>query len=312
MSTSSGDIEQAAGRDDLNPQELRNLASRLAAQDTDEELLAAASGTLSGRILASYFQHLDARLRDARRDEAKARADTHYLALLQAQLDALDGEIAALDEDIWNRLAEHLSAEELEYLRGIEDKEVQAREQMRLMREKLERGEISQAEFDAFEGRWKERAAKREQRAETAQALDEVKDASLEEQRQVLQRELTETGARNVHEAALLVLTDSEQSTAKVTIDEHDDAGNETRTDSRSDALSVADMTSDSLFGDLPEANSSISSAQSIAPDTPVRDAAPNLKGHYQAAAANTEHAEPEATADIQLHQANAPGTGLG
>lgn len=93
MSTSSGDIEQAAGRDDLNPQELRNLASKLAAQDTDEELLAAASGTLSGRILVSYFAHLDKKALDGRQKDAKARAETHYLALLQAQLDGLNAEI---------------------------------------------------------------------------------------------------------------------------------------------------------------------------------------------------------------------------
>jgi hypothetical protein len=311
MSTSPGDIEQAAGRDDLNPQELRNLASKLAAQDTDEELLAAASGTLSGRTLASYFAYLDDRLRATRRENAKARADTHYLALLQAQLDALDGEIAALDEDIWNRLAEHLSAEELEYLRGIEDKDEQAREQLRLMRERLERGDMTQAEFDAFKERWDERAAKREQRADTAQTLRNAERSSPDTLAKTAEGEIERTSKTNVEAAGELVGGKADQVVLK-TVDQYDDAGNETRTDSRSDALSIADMSSDSLFGDLPETNSSISSAQSIAPDTPVRDAAPNLKGHYQAAAANTEPAEPEATADIQLHHANAPGTGLG
>lgn len=84
----------------LNPQELRNLASRLAKMETEDELRAALSGVLSGRLLEGFFKYREEALQKAAKEERKARDDLFYMALLQAQLDDLNRQIGDLGERI--------------------------------------------------------------------------------------------------------------------------------------------------------------------------------------------------------------------
>lgn len=102
-SPAHGDIvfveaDENNARSDLTAPELRDLALKLAKIKDNDEMMAAAAGLLPSRIISSYFAHLDQRSIQARQDSAKARADAHYMALLQAQIAALDVQIGDLED----------------------------------------------------------------------------------------------------------------------------------------------------------------------------------------------------------------------
>lgn len=303
MGTQETDIEQAAGRDDLTPQELRNLASQLAAQEADEDLLAAAAGILPGRILASYFAHMDNRLKDARQRDAKARAETHYLALLQAQMDALDARIEELDIQI-----EALD-ELIELIEDGEPLDPSNPEHRRL----LERSGVPEDQWEGMtlkdlkdlrEARRQEREAQAEAKAEVAEAMER---ATPDEQRQIAKEGNLEAVREARYKAAPEARADIDK-----TLVQRDTNGNDGRDNGETDLESGASIGADDFFGPTNEPVNTISTAQSIAPNTPMRDAAPDMKGHYQAAASNADQAEPEAQANFQLDNASTPGAGLG
>ena len=97
-----------AALEELNPQELRNLAVRLAKMETEEELRMALSGVLSGRMMQFFFKHLHDAQAKAAEQQRKNRADMFYLALLQAQLDQLNEQIAWYTGEI-ERLEQEVS-----------------------------------------------------------------------------------------------------------------------------------------------------------------------------------------------------------
>ncbi len=96
--------------------------------------------------------------------------------LLLEQLDTLNAQILGLNREIDDILGEHLSPEEMAYLDTLPEEE-KHREQMRIMREKLERGEISQDEFDEFEGRWNVRAKAMHDKKRVQNIMDHGTDA---------------------------------------------------------------------------------------------------------------------------------------
>ena len=86
----------------LTAVEARNLAERLAKADRDEEFQAALSGTLAGRIFENYFDKNQFNQKTTREKDQKARAEMYYIAILQAQIEALDAQIADLTNKIDN------------------------------------------------------------------------------------------------------------------------------------------------------------------------------------------------------------------
>ena len=90
-------VMDTAGRKIETLQDLRNLAVVLEAAETEAERNNALAGQ-STRMISNYYTFLDKRLMQTKADNAKARQDAFYMALLQAQLDALNIEIDALGD----------------------------------------------------------------------------------------------------------------------------------------------------------------------------------------------------------------------
>jgi len=159
---------------DLSDAEIRNAHTSLEGSAFDKLRIGIEAGinTRDG-ALGSNLKSREARIAQTKvRAEADARIQ--QLLALQAQLDALNAQIAALDDDINDILQKHLSPKEMDYLDALSPEERRA-EEMRIMREKLEAGEITQGEFDGFKDRWDARAQKMDQRTETKHALDAAK-----------------------------------------------------------------------------------------------------------------------------------------
>lgn len=152
----------------LNPQELRNLAARLMKMETEEDLRAALSGVLSGRLLEGFFKHRDEALQKAAKEERKARQDMYYLALLQAQIDQLKWDIQGLTKEIDGIESDFFTKEEMATFDAMpEDQQFAAKDAA--MRQKVIDGDMSEAEYQ----RWK---MLNEQRASKQQQLEQSQD----------------------------------------------------------------------------------------------------------------------------------------
>ncbi|NQW11782.1 MAG: hypothetical protein HQ481_18115 [Alphaproteobacteria bacterium] len=79
-------------------QDLRDLAATLEGMNTDEERLNALAGIVSGRMITNYFAFLDKRRTEAQSENRKANREAHYMALLYAQLDAINMKIDGLED----------------------------------------------------------------------------------------------------------------------------------------------------------------------------------------------------------------------
>lgn len=300
-------LQEVADRDvsNLTPRELVDLALKLAKLEQNDELLAAAAGLLPGRIMANYFAHLDTKLKDAQQKDAKARADMHYLALLQAQLDALEADIAVLDDQI-DALDQLIDSVEEDGILDPNDPE---------HRRLLQQSGIPEDQWDGLtlsdlrdvrEQRRQERDAKAERKADVAEAM---KHASPEEQKHIAQTADLEA-VREARDKAAPEMRGEVEST----IDSRYDKGNDSRLDDFDAQLENLGETSlgGDFFDEPIDLEKSISTAQAIAPENPVRDAAPDIQRHYEVASADSRPAEPEAQTTFDLHKANVPETGLG
>ena len=131
----------------LTEAEAWKLAAALAAAKNEEEFQAALSGILAGRIFENYFDKNQFNQKTTREKDQKARAEMYYIAILQAQIEALDAQIADLTNKIDNFEGKHFTADEQTYFDSLppedrftaKDKAMQAR---------LAAGEITQDEYD--------------------------------------------------------------------------------------------------------------------------------------------------------------------
>ncbi|MBP5856691.1 hypothetical protein KAJ83_06705 [Marivibrio halodurans] len=260
-------------------QQERNAALRAKHDEQDDALIAKASGVLgaSRMDLAGVGAAEDRRIEQAGKDRAKARHETNYLAALQAQLDQLNADITQLDIDIENILDPYLSEDEKAYLDGIDDPEEKAREQMRIAREKLENGEMSQAEFDRFEDRWDERQAKR---AEHERVENIMENGSPEERRAAAINE----DINSVRESRD-VLEQNERIEVEQTLESRADTGNAAKKSAVHDDLGGWGL--------------------SGGKDSKLADLKGHAKGEFKDVAANTEATNP--TPDDGNHPPSSP-----
>lgn len=177
-------------------QERRNAALRTSSEADGAEREMDRAGVLAGRAREGMYNN--AATEQAQKRAEKARKERAETAMYLAMLQQLDAEIAALDIEIDDILAKHLSPDEMAYLDDIEDPEERAREQMRIMREKLATGEITQAQFNQFEDRWNARAGYMANRTEVQAKLSAAQTA--EERQEIIVNEDIDTVREARHE----------------------------------------------------------------------------------------------------------------
>ena len=241
--------------------------------------------------------------RERRIAQEKARADssTRYqqLLALQAQLDALDHEIELLDGSINKILALHLLPEEMRYLDGLSQEE-RYQEEMRLMREKLESGEVTHAEFDEFRDFWDARAQKVETRNDVKDKFDALlpddvtpgeKIRITEDLREQLAAEVQKQGAA-VAEAAAEHLDAPKREVVDAAAGESWHEGNATKIDD-GNAFAKA-------FGGLGDSPAT-SFANDAAPETPLRESAPALQTEFETKAKQETDVKPDAKVDLTV-----------
>ena len=103
----------------LTEAEAWKLAAALAAAKNEEEFQAALSGILAGRIFENYFDKNEINQKTAREKDQKARADMYYIAILQAQIDALDAQIDALYQQRDSELTKYLSQSDIDAINAL-------------------------------------------------------------------------------------------------------------------------------------------------------------------------------------------------
>lgn len=134
---------------ELTAQDLRNIAARVAKQDVDDELIAARSGVLSGRIVATLFRAQELKEREAAKAREKDRDRSLYLAALQAQIDALNKQIAEYDDRIKDFEDRHLTAAEKAAI-GLLPKDQQRAATDAAFRQKVANGGMTQEQYDEW------------------------------------------------------------------------------------------------------------------------------------------------------------------
>lgn len=261
--------QEAVAAGPLTEGERRNLEARLAGEEFDAIRQAELAGTRSGRIEITGAGAQE-KQRAVARQKAKAEADarTQALLALQAALEALDADIARLDGEIKDILDPYLSPAERAHIDGIEDPAEKAREELRLAREKLANGEMSQAEFDRFKARWDERAQKMlARKTMTAEAENAKTPEELEH--------LVKKYGAATSEAVAESLDEPEREFVDQAVDEDRIEGNEVRQNAVKDSLNGWGLPG----GD----DTALDKAKGMA-KTDFAEAAPNKMGNNEAA----------------------------
>tara|TARA_R110000868_G_scaffold64234_3_gene193118 strand:- start:13641 stop:14633 length:993 start_codon:yes stop_codon:yes gene_type:complete len=275
-------------------QERRNAALRALSEADGAEREADRAGVLAGRAREGMYNNAAAEQAQKRAEKArKERAETAiYLAMLQQ----LDAEIAALDIEIDDILIKHLSPDEVAYLDDIEDPEERAREEMRIMREKLASGEITQAEFDKFEDRWNARAGYMADRAEVKAKLSAAQTAE-ERQEITMNEDIDDVRDARRHELDIEI----EQEVVGA-LEVRYDAGNTAKTNDVSAFSAV--MGGASVLGEggaLSNNGGMQSFAALTSSDQPFTASLPKLQEQFVAAAHEQAKASAVAQVDIDL-----------
>ena len=241
----------------------------------------------------------------ASKREEERRKFTRAMVRAMKELDRLNAEIDGLNGKIDGILAKHLTEDEQKYLNSIKDEREKHREQMRLMREKLERGEISEAEFDQFNRFWEKLRDKLDARDEAKQKL---RDAEPEAYEQIV-REIDIQDA----EAAAHEVGGKKAVQFEIVAESVDDAGSvETTNDKDMFGGFAADGAETSLPGQNSMANvltgNPLTSVASAAmPDNPLLAKAPALKPEFTAKAGQVEPVQPEAKSEIEIDSQRDP-----
>lgn len=261
----------------LTDAERRAITVQLAGEEFDERRHNEISGTLSGRIEvtgagAKAKERASAAIRRKSADAARMQS----LLALQAQLEALELRIAQLDLEIDDILAKHLTPEELARLDGFKDPEEKAREEMRLMREKLERGEMTQAEFDAFEMRWQEREEARARHVRTRNQLGEMKGQTHEKATRTAEVAVKDNGVTAVA-SVTRNLNERDKVIAEKTAENQVDDGNALQ---KNDAADFSLFALDEDSSNSPPGNTSF--ANTASPDTQLRSMAPPMRPEFE------------------------------
>lgn len=277
----------AEGDGFLNPQELRNLAVRLAKMETEEELRMALSGVLSGRMMTFFFQHLHDTQAKATEQQRKNRADMFYLALLQAQIDQLNEEIAVLDERITEFEDRHFTDEERAYFATLSEEDRFAAKD-KAMRDKLANGEITQAEYD----QWK---TWNEQRAAKMQDRDRVEDRVTKVANQTDAQRILETETAATAEAAAQRVGGAQARLVEAVTETKDDSGNIAKDNNFDDLLAGLDSKEASTTPD----NQQSFAAQTL-PDAAFSNKLPAIREQFDIAAEQTT--QPQAAIRISLN----------
>ncbi|OSQ47037.1 hypothetical protein TALK_13480 [Thalassospira alkalitolerans] len=298
------ETDENNARTDLSPQELRDFALKLGKIEDNDEMLAAAAGLLPSRIMSGYFAHLDDRLRQTRQDSAKARANAHYMALLQTQLDGLEADIKILNNEINDILQRSLSQENMDYLANIRDPERKAQEEMRLMRKGLESGKITQETFNEFEEFWDTRTTKM---ANHNYVENIMKNGSAEERHTI-----ASTADINAVREGRAVLEDIEKQEVEDTLEHRDDTGNAVQQNDNTSNFGLSGLSFDDAFG---APSGSFSTAHGLGEDNPLRGNAPPMRLEFETASAQTDIVKPDAKVELSTEQdlsAVTPANNLG
>ncbi|MGB0696270.1 MAG: hypothetical protein ACPGOY_11515 [Rhodospirillaceae bacterium] len=199
-----GDIERieleghnAIAADSPTETERRNVEARLEGEKFDEIRRAELSGTRVGRIEITGAGEKEKERRIAQAKE-RSKSDARRLAMaaLQAQMDALDAKIAALRNKIDDFEEKHFTAEELAYFASLpEEDQFDAKNDA--MKDKLARGEITQAEYDAWLDWSQDHDAMKAQRAameQKMQRMENLMHQNPEEHREIVEDEVEKRG----------------------------------------------------------------------------------------------------------------------
>lgn len=233
----------------------------------------------------------------ASKREEERRKFTRAMVRAMKELDHLNAEIDGLNGKIDGILANHLTEDEQKYLDGIKDEREKHREQMRLMREKLERGEISQAEFDLFQKVWEDLGERMKARAEIEQQIRDADPAAFD---QIVR----ESDARDAEAAAHNVggeKADQFESSLETAVD----AGN---VDHQNTAAEESFLnTGPGNLANALTGNPLTSVASAAMPDNPLLAKAPALKPEFTARAGQVEPVQPEAKSEIEIDSQREP-----
>ena len=269
----------------VTEQERRDTEASLRGQVLDTKRRSENAGVRSGQI---ELTGIASREKERIRAEQKRQADRNYrdqmLAALQAQIVKLDRQIAEYDRKIDDFENRHFTEEERKRFNALPKKDQFAAKDA-AYREKVARGEMSQAEYDL----WKEWNADRAQaQHERDQVAKEVKALETPEQARVL---VDRHGAAT-SEAAAEGQSAEKQTLVRGAVHGDDETGNAER---QSDIIGAVSRL-ESLDGeDLLDGNSSV--ANIVDPDGSLQ--VQPIQPKFAAASALIAKVEPDAQIDL-------------
>jgi predicted metal-dependent hydrolase len=279
--------------DELNPQELRDLAAKLAKMDTEDEMRAAMAGNLSGRAMVNYFSFLDKRIMQAKTNDAKARQDALYMAFLQAQIANLEANIEALDVQIeaLDDLLEIIDSDEPLDPNNPAHRAILGRSG--IPEEKW--GTITRANVEeAIRERKEERAETLEKLEKTQAELSFMKGKPLDQATDIAEQTVEKQGAATV-EAVSETLGAREMKMADTAAGEGWYEGNGTDQDILADNLEELGQLD--LGDDLPGGGTSFANAAD--PQSTLRNTAPQIQAHFETASHQIAPVMPDAQINL-------------
>lgn len=292
------EADENNARADLSPQELRDFALKLGKIEDNDEMLAAAAGLLPARIMSGYFAHLDDRLRQTRQDSAKARADAHYMALLQTQIAEWDSQIELLDKEI----------SELETLRDIiasgefdpnNPDHAALRDRTPITQNEIDDGSAIDAIDDEIKDRQSERDAISAERERAQERLTEMKGQTREVAENIAVDVVENDGAAAVA-AVSRNLDELEQQIADTASGNSDFGGNAAQQNDNASNFGLSGLSFDDAFG---APSGSLSTAHGLGEDNPLRSNAPPMRQEFETASAQTDIVKPDAKVELSTEQ---------
>ncbi|ODS22389.1 hypothetical protein AB835_14475 [Candidatus Endobugula sertula] len=257
--------------------DIDNTTSRLNAENLDEQRIAVNSGTQTNNQFIGTQQNEKRKLEAKKKAEQARKSNADLLAMLQGQLDALY-------EERNEGLANYLSQAEIDAINNL-SREQQDQAIRDKMQEKLENGDITQAQYDAWQA-WYDDWSKKE--FSKQQEIQNLKEANTQQEAKVAVENI---GVENsaVHAKSF----DAEQrNTVENAAETLVDAGDTTKQNT------VEGFSGLAAWGATSTANVTSVASQEV-PTSGVLNNAPNIKLAFDVSAAPAVEKDYALTVDI-------------
>ncbi|ODS24765.1 hypothetical protein AB835_01540 [Candidatus Endobugula sertula] len=241
--------------------EIRNATAGLQSDNLDEQRIAVASGVQTGNQFIGTQQNEKRRLAEKKKEQQARKNDTDLLAMLQGQL-------ADLYEERNEGLANYLSQSEIEMINEL-PREQQDQAIREKMQEKLENGDITQAQYDAWQA-WYDDWSQKE--FSKQQEIQDLKNAQTPEQVKAIADSIGAGTSASVSRS----LDAPRQLIVENSVEARDDVGSVEQVNDKTDKFGIGSLSNDDLFV-----------------------GAPDVKGAFDLASSNTQDAQQALT----LHQ---------